>query len=264
MLAIIRALGIGLLGFLFPRILVGLGVPLDQWAAVFGSWIGLSGAWVAEWGIEAIGAALAIILSAVEIWWHPVAHFWRRVRQEFVGPSEMTRAKNIRCDDGSRKIDGEDQGENQQFAREGKLEAKPEGGGSQAPHRPDTAKRNAIDEIWNALGEVEQAYDAWLSFAQRWRQRLEKGERDDLVSGLRQGREAMSKAIVKVANLCEHRHGNFEDIYQFRMSPEFGGGQKFAANQAFVDLIHKLPAGPVADIYLDLLDEKAMDLLKAI
>ena len=230
MLAMIRALGVGLLGFLFPRILIGLGLPLDQWAAVFGGWIGLSRAWVAEWGIEAIGAALGIVLSAVEIWWHPVAHFWQRVRQEFASHTKWTRARSIRRDDGDQRIGGEDQRESQPFVREKGLDTEPETGSSQAPHGPDPAKRNAVDEIWNALGEVEQAYDAWLSLAQTWRQRLGTGERDELVSGLRQRREAMSKIIIKVADLCEHRYGNFEDIYQFRMSHGFGGGQKFAAN----------------------------------
>ncbi len=59
-----------------PRLLVGVGVPLDEWAMAIGEWVGLSRPWIDEWGLTVIGLVFAIALSAIEWWWRPVHRFW--------------------------------------------------------------------------------------------------------------------------------------------------------------------------------------------
>lgn len=74
MLAITRTLALGLLGYLFPRILIGLGIPLDTLAA------NLASVLLRQFGIvaatfehdlvgEFLGVAIALILMTSEWYW---------------------------------------------------------------------------------------------------------------------------------------------------------------------------------------------------
>ena len=79
MLAAIRIAALGTLGYITPRILVGVGVPLDEWAVELGTWLGASRPWVEEWGLTTVAVFCAIVLSGIEAWWRPVQRIWSKV-----------------------------------------------------------------------------------------------------------------------------------------------------------------------------------------
>ena len=79
MLTVIRIAAVGTLGYLTPRVLVGVGVPLDEWAVAFGTWLGLSRPWVEEWGLTTVAVICAIALSGIEAWWHPLKRSWNGI-----------------------------------------------------------------------------------------------------------------------------------------------------------------------------------------
>jgi hypothetical protein len=79
MLNLLRIAAMGIFGYVTPRILVGVGMPLDKWAADMGAWLDVSRPWIDEWGLTAFGLFLAIGLSAIEWWWRPTQRFWGNV-----------------------------------------------------------------------------------------------------------------------------------------------------------------------------------------
>ncbi len=93
MLTMIRYAALGVIGFLTPRILVGLGVPLDAWGISLGEWLGLSMPWLQEWGLTLAGLTIALILTGIEAWWGPFKRVWGKV---FARPTE-TDADKIRA-----------------------------------------------------------------------------------------------------------------------------------------------------------------------
>ena len=79
MLTVIRIAAVGTLGYLTPRVLVGVGVPLDEWAVVFGTWLGAPRPWVEDWGLTTVAVVCAIALSGIEAWWHPLKRSWNGI-----------------------------------------------------------------------------------------------------------------------------------------------------------------------------------------
>ncbi len=79
MLAWLRIAAMGIFGYFVPRILVGAGVPLDEWAAALGQLLGAPTPWMEEWGLTIIGLAVGAILSGIEVWWHPAQRIWRKI-----------------------------------------------------------------------------------------------------------------------------------------------------------------------------------------
>jgi hypothetical protein len=84
---LIRYGALGIIGYLTPRILVGAGVPLDEWGISFGEWLGASKPWIEEWGLTLIGALLTIILTGFEAWWQPVKRGWESLFGNVVNPT---------------------------------------------------------------------------------------------------------------------------------------------------------------------------------
>lgn len=69
-----RACGLGLIGWIFPRLLVALGIPLDRWIVTLSGWIfGAGNALTSESALWVATVILAATLITVEWWWHPVA-----------------------------------------------------------------------------------------------------------------------------------------------------------------------------------------------
>lgn len=77
----IKAACAAVIGFLFPRILVAAGVPLEEWAQLIGSRIGGTAAMIsAGTAINIVGFVLAFILMFAELWWQPVGKLISSVR----------------------------------------------------------------------------------------------------------------------------------------------------------------------------------------
>lgn len=76
MLTVIRYAALGVIGFMTPRILVGVGVPLDAWGISLGEWLGLSKPWLQEWGLIVAGLTVALVLTGIEAWWGPIKRLW--------------------------------------------------------------------------------------------------------------------------------------------------------------------------------------------
>lgn len=73
MMKILRVCGAGVLGYVFPRILVAAGVPLERWANSIGGRIsGLNTLISLDVTLIVIGLFFAIILMTVEFWWSPI------------------------------------------------------------------------------------------------------------------------------------------------------------------------------------------------
>lgn len=79
MLAAIRIAALGTLGYITPRVLVGFGVPLDEWAITLGTWLGAPQPWLEEWGLMIVAAGCAIVLSGIEAWWRPAQRIWTKI-----------------------------------------------------------------------------------------------------------------------------------------------------------------------------------------
>ncbi len=237
----IRAVGAGILGYISPRILIGLGFPIDQWAFALGEWLGLT--WNTEIAFWAVAIVLGVVFLGIEAWTHLLERLQNRV---------------LRILGVSRESEGSD------FAEAVEAAAGPAVEAPSSSHSSDPAKRAAIDEIWPALERVEQAYESWAGMAGNWRKALGDGHSEGFAKRLVERRREMSGALRSLADLCEHKHGGIEDIYRFRMSKDFGGGQPFEAQNVFLDTISKLPPGPVDDAYLDLLEKDAESLQTAI
>jgi hypothetical protein len=72
----LRAAGLGILGFMAPRLLVAAGIPLDVWAQIAGQYfgrlaVGQGFAMTQDAAITIIGIILGLSLITVELWIHP-------------------------------------------------------------------------------------------------------------------------------------------------------------------------------------------------
>ncbi len=90
MLRIISVLATGLLGFAFPRVLVGMGVPLEMWALSVGQWLGLISTVNTDTAFWIISASLGFVFAGVEAWKRPVGQLWGRLVswRSAIGPSQ--------------------------------------------------------------------------------------------------------------------------------------------------------------------------------
>ena len=71
---LLRVCGMGLVGFLFPRILVALGVPLDQWAVELAAWATGGAVMLSqEDALLWVGGIAAFVMLSVELWQTPAA-----------------------------------------------------------------------------------------------------------------------------------------------------------------------------------------------
>lgn len=71
---LLRVCGMGLVGFLFPRILVALGVPLDQWAVELAAWVTGGAVMLSqEDALLWVGGIAALVILSVELWQTPAA-----------------------------------------------------------------------------------------------------------------------------------------------------------------------------------------------
>lgn len=89
MIKINQSIGLGILGFVAPRILMGLGMPIDTWANAAGEYLGASHEWTAEWGLTIVAIFLFVVLTAIEAWLGPAA----RLRTKIFGGSALPPAK---------------------------------------------------------------------------------------------------------------------------------------------------------------------------
>ncbi len=79
MLFFFRLCGMAVFGFMFPRILVATGVPLDEWAQTIGqSIIGANPVISREIALTFFGMFLAVALITVELWWQPLGRLFKR------------------------------------------------------------------------------------------------------------------------------------------------------------------------------------------
>ena len=83
MVEIVKICGLGLLGYLFPRILVGAGVPLDEWGKYIGSKIvGMGVVISGGTALNILGVFFAILLIAIELWWKPVGRIIKKMQSK--------------------------------------------------------------------------------------------------------------------------------------------------------------------------------------
>ena len=76
---ILRYCGLGILGYMFPRILVAFGIPLDRWALEIGFTLtGIQNVISSETALTILGAIFAITLMTIELWWQPLGKFFKR------------------------------------------------------------------------------------------------------------------------------------------------------------------------------------------
>ena len=94
MFKLLQITGVGILGYLVPRVLVGVGVPLDEWGINFGAWLGLSRPWLEEWGLTIIGIIIAVIFAGIEAWWQLARHTFKWILRIFHLSKEKPRNKN--------------------------------------------------------------------------------------------------------------------------------------------------------------------------
>lgn len=77
-----RAGGMGLFGYMLPRILIGAGVPLDVWARELGIWIsGASSVITLQNATTALGITFGISMMTAELWLQPLGRIIRRVKK---------------------------------------------------------------------------------------------------------------------------------------------------------------------------------------
>lgn len=81
---IVSVLATGLLGFAFPRILLGIGVPLDDWAFSLGQLFGLVDADTALWIISGF---TGFVFAGVEGWKRPLGRLWGHLSSQRVPAS---------------------------------------------------------------------------------------------------------------------------------------------------------------------------------
>lgn len=81
MWAILRAAGLGLIGFLVPRLLVGLGAPLEQWARALGAHLGASADLISQsMLLNSSGLLMALMAFTAELWWKPVGKVFGKLK----------------------------------------------------------------------------------------------------------------------------------------------------------------------------------------
>jgi hypothetical protein len=88
MFLIIRICSLGILGFMFPRILVAAGMPLDEWAQTIGMSIAGAKAMTKEMAINFVGIVFALVLITAELWWKPVGNLISRLQGGNKQPSQ--------------------------------------------------------------------------------------------------------------------------------------------------------------------------------
>ena len=77
MSTLVKYAALSIFSFVFPRFLVGVGVPLDKWAQALGAAVGVvMSAETALWGVATI---LAVALTGIEAWKRPLGHLWTRL-----------------------------------------------------------------------------------------------------------------------------------------------------------------------------------------
>lgn len=68
---IFQVCGLGVLSFMTPRVLLGLGIPLDVWAQKFGQWINITSTTISDDTLLTLfGVILAVISITAELWFH--------------------------------------------------------------------------------------------------------------------------------------------------------------------------------------------------
>ena len=120
---------------------------------------------------------------------------------------------------------------------------------------PDPAKRAAIDEIYESLKEAEGVIDGNpLNFGPNWKLNVIELGVAGYCDKLQSFRIDVSNKMRVVSDLCEHKHGIFSDIRDFR----FRSGKEFRdLNLGTVELMTKLRKLPndASETTLGLLDD---------
>lgn len=82
MIRLLVSMIFGLVGFVFPRFLIALGIPLEHWIEVAGGWFGFA---VDNVDIDLVVSGLSIVLlvmlTGIEYWFRPVARVWETIFQ---------------------------------------------------------------------------------------------------------------------------------------------------------------------------------------
>ena len=72
----------GLIGFAFPRLLIAMGVPLEEWIRLAGELLGMAAEDINTYAILwAISIVLFVVLTGIEAWRQPVERVWRKIRR---------------------------------------------------------------------------------------------------------------------------------------------------------------------------------------
>lgn len=71
---VLRAICMGIVGYMAPRLLVGSGVPIDEYAAFVGKMVGI--AVTSETALFAVAIISSLVLAGIEVWIRPIARFW--------------------------------------------------------------------------------------------------------------------------------------------------------------------------------------------
>lgn len=77
----LRVVGLGIIGYMVPRILIGLGVPLDEWAATLAAGVGVVLEDRSDW-VTYGGLAIAVLLILGELIFEPVEWLIARLRMK--------------------------------------------------------------------------------------------------------------------------------------------------------------------------------------
>ena len=81
MKSVVRAMGLGIVGYFVPRLLAALGVPFDQWANQLATFLKGAPAVVGqETTLMVLGLLSGFCLMLVELWWKPLGQLVPRVR----------------------------------------------------------------------------------------------------------------------------------------------------------------------------------------
>ena len=70
------------IGFAFPRLLIAMGVPLEEWIRLAGELLGMAAEDINTDAILwAISIVLFVVLTGIEAWRQPVERVWRKIRR---------------------------------------------------------------------------------------------------------------------------------------------------------------------------------------